>query len=322
MNEVAARHFANTTGDNAYKGGEDEDVLVADVEPEEEPDEEPAYYGRHLRIAPPQEYAPPSSTSTFLVSVPQNDEADARARDRIDEILRELEESMARPEPEPEHEPEPEPAPDPEPEHEPEPEPTPDPEPESEPDSEHAPRAEAKAEEASEPDHEPESESRAGTHREPLFWHKPEPEKKQHANEWLDKFTVDDDLLDGISLDEELSQVKESPDSLDSTAKLPVRNVAQASNDSGAYGYGAVSSVRKPEPIAAQQSGETNKGPEEYVASADRRERLQVNTDAAASKEVQKSATSTSTALAAKKRPLGFFASIGAFIARIFHMDD
>ena len=301
---VAARHFAKAIDDSVPKGTEDEDAKIADAEP----NDSLAYSGRHLKPVPLQEYEPPSAASTFVVSVPKNDEADTRARNRIDEILRELEEEMARPEPEPELEATPEAVPEQksEPKPESEPEPAPEPEPQSTPETE------------SKTEIEPKPERKLNL----VFWQKaePEPAHEESSNLPLDQIVVDDDLLDDIPLSARSPQADKKPDSLDSTAKLPVRRILQASEDAYGYGHGALN-TRKPEPAAMSQGQEPNKGPEEYVASADRRERLQVNTDASASKAIQKSITSTST-LATKKRPLGFFAAIGSFIARIFHMDD
>ena len=285
VNAVAARHFAKGVDNNARE------------DDETEPNDLVAYSGRHLKQVSLQEFEPPSAASTFVVSVPQNDEADVRARSRIDEILRELEEEMAQPVPEPEPEPEPVT----------EPEPKPEPVPETKPEPEPMPVLE------SEPEPDPESEPEQERHF--VFWRKaepeaepaleagPKPERGESMSAVLDQIIVDDDLLDEILLSEGPHHTEHRTDSLDSTAKLPVRGIMQASEDAYNYGRGT-SNTRKPEPATLAQGKEGNRGPEEYVASADRRERLQVSADASSSKEIQKSTTTTSITLT------------------IFHMDD
>ena len=327
------------------------------TEESKRPDGEAGLLNDHLEEPSFLEFTPPPA-STFVVPVPQNDEADARARERIEEIFRELEEDALRAKREEEER-------------------------QARLEEELRQRREeeerrarleeelrqrreeeerqarleeeqkakreeeerrARLEEELRAKREQEEALRAKLEEESKLEPKPEPEPEPEPDpvlaspveskterphpvvqidpDWLSDIPLDDVESGELALEGATYAPKPEPESdqtsedderipPDKTAELPVRARARLLEEQG----------RTPQVV---REDAPKQGNEQYVASADRRERLEVSTDHA-SMEVARSnpsVTSTATALATKKRPLGFFARIGAFIARLFHMDD
>lgn len=293
------------------------------TEESKRPDGEAGLLNDHLGESSFLEFTPPPA-STFVVPVPRNDEADARARERIEEIFRELEEDALRAKREEEER-------------------------QARLEEEQKAKREeeerrARLEEELRAKREQEEALRAKLEEESKLEPKPEPEPEPEPDpvlaspveskterphpvvqidpDWLSDIPLDDVESGELALEGATYAPKPEPESdqtsedderipPDKTAELPMRARAQLMEEQG----------RTPQVVREDVS---TQGPEQYVASADRRERLEVSTHHAHRETAHSnpSATSTATALATKKRPLGFFARIGAFIARLFHMDD